>query len=245
MKNLLPIIALLLQLTGNAQSPVQKIRFGLISSLSYQFAMNGSKAESNMGNMGFKSYIQPEIGLSLKYEQDSTEFALVSVSASRMAYTLSGKNILINGSASYDVYNRFDVYTNNYSMELSYHKRIGQFGPNTRISLECGVGVHYIQRYDQSVSDDTLLGPYAITTLLEFEKDKYFLPSAELGLSMLVKPVTYKAQVLFGLRCNLFLDNFSAINYSSHYSDGTTQHNYDFRWAPTLLVPKVYAAVLF
>jgi hypothetical protein len=229
----------------HAQPKQKRIYFGVSTSASYQIAANGSKAITNLGNFGFKGYIQPEIGLALKYQQDSTEFAIVAVSASKMAYTLSANTILQNGLSSYSAVDRFDIFMNQYSMKLSYHRCIAHTSPAFSFNVEAGIGLHYFRTYETMTTDDTLIGPYSVVSTLEVEKENYFLPSVEVGLNMLVKPVTSKAQVIFGLRTDLYLDNFSEVNYTSTYTNGTAVSNNHFRWAPTLLVPEIYAAVFF
>ncbi len=249
MKFILVVATSLLSFTLNAQADSlrkpSKLRFGVYSSASYQFAVNGNKAQTNLRNFAFKGYLQPEIGLGIKYEQDSSEFAFVSVSTSQLAFTLASKNILEDASATYEIFNRFDIYMNKIALELSYHKRIAQIDQRYSFSLECGVGIHYFNVYNTLKSDDTLVGPYTVSSQLILDKTKYFLPSAEIGISMLVRPVLYKAQVMVGIRAQLYLDNFPQVSYSSHYLNALTLYDYDFRWSPVLMEPKIYAAVMF
>jgi len=231
--------------TLQAQNKQKRIYFGPATSASYQITVNGAKAETNLGNFGFKGYVQPEIGLAFKYQQDSTEFALVSISASKIAYTLSANTILRNGLSNYAATDRFDVFMNQFSMKLSYHRSIAHISPAFSFNLEAGIGLHYLRTYETMTSEDTIISPYTIVHSLDIEKGNFFLPSLEVGMNMLVKPMTSKAQVIFGLRSNLYLDNFSEVSYTSTYTNGTAVSNNHFRWAPTLLVPEVYAAVLF
>ncbi|HTF02687.1 MAG TPA: hypothetical protein VK826_01645 [Bacteroidia bacterium] len=244
MKFLAAIVFVLLFTVLHAQVPSKKLRLGIFSSASYQVAVNGQKAATNLGNFGFKGYTQPSIGIGVKYEQDSTEFAIVNFSASNLVYSLGSANIIYDGNNSYDIINSFDIFLHQYALEASYHRRFAQIDSRYSFSLECGAGLHYMRLYGALKSDDTLAGPYHISSQLQIGKANFFVPSAEIGISMLVRPVLYKAHVLVGLNCNLFLSEFSEVNYTAKYDDGNSAINYYFRWSPVLLVPKIYAAVL-
>jgi hypothetical protein len=239
------IVCVLLSTVLAAQESPKKLRLGIFSSASYQVAVNGMKAETNLGNFGFKGYMQPSVGIGVKYEQDSTEFAIIHFSVSNLVYSLGSENIIYDGTNSYNISNSFDIFLHQYALEMSYHRRFAQIDSRYSFSLECGAGLHYMNLYSALKSDDTLAGPYHISSQLQIDKADFFVPSAEIGISMLVRPVMYKAHVLVGLNCNLFLSEFSEVNYTAKYDDGNAAINYYFRWSPVLLVPKIYAAVLF
>lgn len=237
----------LLSLNLSAQDSIRKprkFRIGAYSSASYQVAMNGNTADTDLGNFAFKGYVQPEIGLGMRYQQDSSEFALITLSAARLTLTLASSNIIDDGGNEYPITNHIDVYMNNYSLETSYHRRISKTHKRHYCSMEFGVGVHYLQWYGTSTSIDTVAGPYHITRSVEF-KDNFALPSAMLGFNTTIKSKEHKTDFIFGIRSQLFLGKFPEINYEAQYTSPSNTLNYYFRWEAMILVPKFYVMAVF
>lgn len=207
--------------------------------------MNGKTADTDLGNFGFTGYLQPELGLGIRYQQDSTEFALVTLSVARLGFTLSSANIIHDNGNDYPIYNRLDVMLNNYSLETSYHRRITKDKRNHYFSLECGAGIHVIQYYDVAHSTDTAAGPYMISRVIDPGKELYALPSAQIGLNCFFRSDDHKTEYLVGIRSQLYLAKFSELKYSVSYASPNTTLNYYFRWSPVLLTPKVYVMAVF
>lgn len=231
--------------SDSANAKKKKILVGIHTSASYQVAVNGLKADTDLGNFAFKGYLQPSVGLALVYLSDSTEFATITLNAARLSYTLGSKNIISSNGNDYEITNRFDVFMNNYSLTASYNRRIAQPSTQNTISIETGMGLHYISEYSTLRMDDSLAGPYTVTTSLETHKKNYFLPSATLGFNMLLRPTENKAHFIFGINSTLFLDNLSEVRYYATYSETNWQLSYSFRWAPVLLMPRVSVMVVF
>ena len=227
------------------QRKSSKLKIGIHTSASYQVAVNGLKADTDLGNFAFKGYLQPSVGLALVYLSDSTEFATITLNAARLSYTLGSKNIISSNGNDYEITNRFDVFMNNYSLTASYNRRIAQPSQQNTISIEAGMGLHYLSEYSTLRMDDSLAGPYTVTTSLETHKKNYFLPSATLGFNMLLRPTENKAHFIFGINSTLFLDNLSEVRYYATYSENNSQLSYSFRWAPVLLMPRVSVMVVF
>jgi hypothetical protein len=231
-----------------AQDSIPKhrnVHLGVYSTLSYQVAMNGKAAKTDMGNFGFTGYLQPELGLGIRYQQDSTEFALVTLSVARLGFTLSSGNVIHDNGTDYPIYNRLDVMLNNYSLETSYHRRITKDKRNRYFSLECGAGIHIIQYYGVANSLDTAVGPYTISRTIDPGKELYALPSAQLGLNCFFRSSEHKTEYLIGIRSQLYLAKFSQLNYSVQYTSPNTTLYYYFRWSPVILTPKIYVMAVF
>lgn len=207
--------------------------------------MNGSKAETDLGNFGFTGFLQPELGLGVRYQQDSSEFALVTLSVSRLGFTLSSANILHDNGTDYPIYNRLDLLMNNYSLETSYSRRITKDKRNRYLSFECGAGIHLLQWYGVTHSADTAVGPYSITRTINSAKDVYALPSAQIGLNCFINSTEHKTQFLIGVRSQLYLAKFSEIRYSVSYTSPNNTLNYYFRWSPVIMTPKIYVMAVF
>jgi hypothetical protein len=223
----------------------RNIRPCVFSSLSYQLAVNGSEADSDLGNFGFKGYVQPEIGLGLKYQQDSTEFAIVGLSATRFVFSLASQNRLIDNGTEYPVSNRVDVYMNNYALSTTYHRRLTYKKPAYYFAFEAGVGVHLLQWYGTVHSDDVQVGPYYATHKVSAPKDLYALPSATIGLNCVMISDQRKSNFVFGVTADMYLGKFNEINYQVQYTSPTETLNQHFRWSPVILAPKVYVMALF
>lgn len=246
-----PLLALVVFITTSiaAQTPdstrkPRKVRIGAYSSASYQVAVNGNSASTNLGNFAFKGYVQPEIGLGVRYQQDSTEFATVTLSASRLVLTLASSNVIFDNGNEYPITNRIDVYMNNYSLEAAYHRRISKTKGRHFWSLECGAGVHVLQWYSAGTSIDTVAGPYKITRSIN-SGNPYVLPSAMLGINTTILSAEHKNEFIIGLRGQLYLGKFSEIKYEANYTSPDNTLNYYFRWSPVILTPKVYVMLVF
>ncbi len=216
----------------------------VFSSVSYQVALNGNKAVTDLGNFGFKGYVQPEIGLGLKYQQDSTEFATVALSATRFVFTLASDNRL-SDTANYAIMNRMDIYMNNYALTTAYHRRLTHKSQSHYFSLELGAGVHLIQWFGTAHTDNGQVGPYAVTVSVNTPKKIYALPTASAGLNCTLISEEHRTNFLFGLNSELYLDNFWEVQYSAQYVSTNTTLNYSFRWAPVILAPKIYVMAMF
>jgi hypothetical protein len=242
---LLSVLCASLNAQSDSLRKKSRIHFGITTSASYQIAVNGKKAETNLGDFAFKGYMQPSIGLAMMYEQDSTEYAMVAVSASRLSYTLGSQNILNDSGNTYDIFNRFDVFMNNYSLSASYNRRLAQMNPYNSLYLEAGMALHYIQEYNTLRVDDSIVGPYTVATSLETVKKNYFLPSAYLGLNAQLRTAESKTRFIVGLGSSIFLDNLSEVKYSASYSQPSETISYSFRWAPVLMMTRISVAVVF
>jgi hypothetical protein len=217
----------------------------VFSGISYQLAVNGNKAETDLGNFGFKGYVQPEIGLGIKYQQDTTEFATVGLSATRFVFTLASANILYDNGNEYPIVNRMDIYMNNFALTTAYHRRLTHKSQSHFWSLEVGAGVHFIQWYGTVRTDDTQVGPYAATHAVNTPKNFYALPSTSVGLNCSLLSREHKTSFLFGINSEMYLAKFDEIQYSARYASANTTLNYSFRWAPMILAPKVYVMAMF
>jgi hypothetical protein len=217
----------------------------IFSAVSYQLAVNGGKADSNLGNFGFKGYIQPQIGLGLKYQQDSTEFATVGLSATRFVFTLASSNVLYDNGNEYPIVNRVDVYMNNYALTTAYHRRLTHKSRTHFFSLELGAGVHLIHWYGTVHSDETTVGPYSVVHAVNTPKRLYALPTASAGLNCVLVSRESKTNFLIGINSELYLDNFWPVNYNVDYQSSSTLLQYHFSWAPVILAPKVYVMAMF
>jgi hypothetical protein len=217
----------------------------VFSSVSYQLAMNGNKADTDLGNFGFKGYVQPEIGFGFRYQQDTMEFATVTASATRFVFTLASANVLYDNGNAYPITNRVDVYMNNYAFAASYHRRLTRKNPKRYFSFECGVGLHVIQWYGTVRTDDTQIGPYTATHKVNTPKELYALPSTHAGLNFALVSSEHKTNFLIGLQSELYLAKFNEINYTAEYASANSTLNYHLRWSPVILVPKVYVMAMF
>lgn len=217
----------------------------VFSAVSYQLAVNGHKAETDLGNFAFKGYVQPEIGLGIKYQQDTTEFATVGISATRYVFTLASNNVLHDNGNEYPVSNRVDIYMNNFALTTAYHRRITHKSQTHFLSLELGAGAHFIQWYGTVRTDDTQIGPYAATHSVNTPNKFYALPTAIVGLNCSILSREHKTNFLFGINSELYLANFDEIQYSARYTSANSTLNYSFRWAPMILAPRVYVMAMF
>lgn len=217
----------------------------IFSSLSYQIAVNGSSADSDLGNFGFKGYVQPELGIGIRYQQDSIEFATVGLSATRFVFTMGSENVLYDNGNEYPIHNRVDIYMNNYALTTGYHRRISHKSATHFFSLECGAGVHLIQWYGTVHSDDTEVGPYTATHAVNVPKKYYALPTAHAGLNCSLISTEHKTNFLFGVQSELYLAKFDEVKYSVQYTSPNSTLNYHFRWSPMILIPKVYVMAMF
>lgn len=224
---------------------VRRIRPCVFSSVSYQFAVNGNSADTDLGNFGFKGYIQPEIGFGICYQQDSVEFATIGLSATRFVFTLASANHIIDNGNDYPITNRVDIYMNNYALTAGYHRRITHKNPSHYFSLECGTGIHLIQWYGTVHSDDQQVGPYMVTHTVSRPEKLYTLPSARIGLSCSLIPSGHSTNFLVGVQTELYLGKFNEVNYSVRYASSSSTLDYHFRWSPVVLAPKVYVMALF
>lgn len=248
MKFIFPLLCFL-TLTLHAQQDTTKkerrVRFGLYSSLSYQFTVNPNGAHTNLGNVAFKGYLQPGIGLGVRYQQDSSEFALITASAAFLAYTIGTKNIIYDNGNSYEIVNRYDFNISNFALEGSYHKRLGKLSANTTLAWECGAGLHVLYWAGATYSGDTAVGPYTITRQLESRRDYYVMPSAQLGLDMTIKSPSHRTEYIIGLRSQIYLSQFAEVRYDIQYTSPNTTLNYHIRYSPVILTPKAYVMVVF
>ncbi len=217
----------------------------VFSGVSYQFAINGKQAETDLGNFAFKSYAQPEIGLGIKYQQDTAEFATVGISATRYVFTLASNNVLYDNGNEYPISNRLDIYMNNFALNTTYHRRLTHKSPTHYLSLELGAGVHVIQWYGTVRTEDTQVGPYAATHTVHTPKEIYALPSTTLGLNCSLLSREHKTNFLFGINSTLYLGKFDEIEYNARYTSANTTLNYSLRWAPMILAPRVYVMAMF
>lgn len=220
----------------------QRVRIGAYTGASYQFAINGTKANTNLGNFGFKGYLQPEIGLGIRYQQDTTEFATVILSASRLQFTLASSNIIFASGNEYPIENRIDVDVNVYSMEAAYHRRISK--KRNYWSLEAGAGIHVLSWYGATLSEDTVAGPYSVSRSIN-SPSTFALPSVSLGFNYCVKNRDNKMEYIIGTHDQLYLGKFREIDYEVQYASGNQTLAYYFKWSPVLLMPKVYVMVVF
>lgn len=224
---------------------VRRIHPLVFSSVSYQLAVNGGKADTDLGNFAFKGYVQPELGIGFRYQQDTMEFATVTASATRFVFTLASANIIYDSGNEYPITNRVDVYMNNYAFAANYHRRITRKNPSHYFSFECGAGLHVIQWYGTVRTDDTQVGPYAATHRVNTPKKFYALPSTQVGLNFSLVSKEHKTSFLIGAQSELYLAKFNTINYTATYESANNTLYYHLRWSPVIMVPKVYVMAMF
>ena len=223
----------------------RKVRMGVFTAISHQVAVNGGEADTDMGNFGFKGYLQPELGIALRYQQDSSEFGLLTISASRLNFSVANVNTLLANGNSYPVINRMDIFLSNYAANVSYHKRITRKSPRRYLSLETGIGIHVMNCETAAISSDTAVGPYSISRTLNYQQSVFALPSAELGLNLTLVPEQAATEFTFGLRGEVYLGKSPEITYHSYYTRPADSFSYYFRWSPMLLTPKLYVLAVF
>lgn len=249
MRLLLTASALFLSIGLFSQSDslrkVRRVHPLVFSSVSYQLAVNGGKADTDLGNFGFKGYVQPEIGIGFRYQQDTMEFATVALSATRFVFTLASSNVIYDSGNEYPITNRVDLYMNNYAFTTAYHRRFTHKNPKHYFSFEAGVGVHVIQWYGTVRTDDTQIGPYSATHSVNTPKKFYALPSSQIGLNFSLVSSEHKTSFLFGVQSELYLGKFNGINYTAQYRSANNTLNYHLRWSPVILAPKVYVMAMF
>lgn len=222
-----------------------KVRFGFYSSGSYQITVNGNDVQTNLGNAAFKGYFQAGFGIGIRYQQDSTEFALVTASIGFINYTLSSQNIIEDNGNSYNILNHYDMSNFNAGLEASYHRRVAPVGMYDYLSLEAGAGIHMIDWAGATYSGDTAVGPYSITRTLESDRNPYFIPSAQIGMDLTVRNPLHKTEFVFGLRAQMYLAKFAEVQFDMHYTNTNTTLNYYIHYAPELFTPKAYVMVVF
>lgn len=222
-----------------------RVRFGLYSSLSYQFILNGNDAQTNMGNVAFKGRLNPSIGIGIRYQQDSTEYALVTASAAFLDYSVSAINTLTDNTGSYELVHRYGMAIANFSLEASYHHRLKTFSPRTSLGFECGAGIHVLNWAGAVYACDSAVGPYTLTCTFESNRNYHAIPSAQLGLNLNLKSFSHRTEYIFGLRSQLYLAKFSEVQYDLQYTSPSQTVNYYFHYAPVILTPKAYVMVVF
>jgi hypothetical protein len=223
----------------------RNIHFGLFTTASYPFALNGNNISTNLGNVAFKGQLNPGIGLGIRYQQDSSEFALVTAGVQFLAYTASTSNIIFDNGNEYKIVNNYSMSITNVALEASYHKRISKFGQFGYLSFETGAGVHLLNWAGALYSADTAIGPYTITRQLESYRNYYVMPSAQIGLDVTVRPPAHNMQYIIGLQSQLYIAKFAEVRYDIQYTSPNNTLNYYFHWSPVILTPKLFMMVVF